>query len=596
MSLIRGVRGKLPCPICDVPDNKLADISKMWPLRTAARTWGLLEEARCLDNAAECESFLSMYGLRNVDNIFWEVCNSDPHRALSFDRLHSNNSGIFGDHLFENLKKFVGRSDAAKIDRQFGLVPRWRGLHHFSEVMNTSFTDGSKYEDISKAIVFAAHNVLQHRDKEGWQLLLCLRSYSIVDLLLSFEVHTDKTILAGRRELVTFGLFMKKYIKLSTKSTKARNKAQKKKKKKKTHEKIKSWNFPKMHALVHSFNDIEAKGASRNYNTKPNEKLHGPIKKAYLRQTNFKNVAPQILRLDHMSFVATLIRDQINEVDAAIHQQAIGDDEMEHSAPEGTQERHTNLSLLEPPPVEHSSNQRRKTTFDAGAVTLRSQQQPLAFESLGDRGPIFRDFHTRLSNWLTTVFPLYGFSFSPGCTRVNFEGADKLTEYRSMKVCYESKVDWQQYLDYLYCSPSFHGQERRDFVILKTTRSFIFAQLLFIFTCDVAGNSYPICLTRPLDAPVQPRSKDRCLRLHRLRANPRNSTEFFFVQSIVRGAPLIPAFDNDNADDYFVMDVIDHSGDLFIRCEEIFGGTVSDCPCLEDIDPDSDSDSDSDSD
>jgi hypothetical protein len=49
-----------------------------------------------------------------------------------------------------------------------------------------------------------------------------------------------------------------------------------------------------MHALVHSFDDIEAKGASRNYNTKPNEKLHGLLKKAYLRRTNFRDVAPQV--------------------------------------------------------------------------------------------------------------------------------------------------------------------------------------------------------------------------------------------------------------------------------------------------------------
>jgi len=49
-----------------------------------------------------------------------------------------------------------------------------------------------------------------------------------------------------------------------------------------------------MHVLVHSFNDIKAKGASWNYNTKPNEKLHGPLKRAYLSQTNFKNIAPQV--------------------------------------------------------------------------------------------------------------------------------------------------------------------------------------------------------------------------------------------------------------------------------------------------------------
>ena len=56
---------------------------------------------------------------------------------------------------------------------------------------------------------------------------------------------------------------------------------------------MKNWNFPKLHALVHSFDDIVAKGASWNYNTKPNEKLHGPLKKAYMR-TNFKDVAAQV--------------------------------------------------------------------------------------------------------------------------------------------------------------------------------------------------------------------------------------------------------------------------------------------------------------
>jgi hypothetical protein len=56
----------------------------------------------------------------------------------------------------------------------------------------------------------------------------------------------------------------------------------------------KKWDFPKMHTLMHAFDDIEAKGASQNYNTKPNEKLHRPLKKAYLTQTNFKNIAPQV--------------------------------------------------------------------------------------------------------------------------------------------------------------------------------------------------------------------------------------------------------------------------------------------------------------
>ena len=57
----------------------------------------------------------------------------------------------------------------------------------------------------------------------------------------------------------------------------------------------KNWDaIIKLHLLQHIFDEIESKGASQNYNTKPNEILHGPLKKHYLHRTNFKNVAPQV--------------------------------------------------------------------------------------------------------------------------------------------------------------------------------------------------------------------------------------------------------------------------------------------------------------
>ena len=140
-------------------------------------------------------------------------------------------------------------------------------------------------------------------------------------------------------------------------------------------------------------------------------------------------------------------------------------------------------------------------------------------------------------------------------------------EYRPIKVCYKSKVDWQQYLDYIYCSPHFHGKERCDFIMLKTADSFIFARLAFIFTCAVAEQDYVICLAWPLDSPTgQWQSKDEELRLHHL--HEKSSMEFFFVGSIVHGAPLIQDFAKSG--DYFMMDVIDHTGDMFLCCNEIF--------------------------
>ena len=55
-----------------------------------------------------------------------------------------------------------------------------------------------------------------------------------------------------------------------------------------------NWNFPKTHLWKHATRDIRRKGVARNYSTRPNEKLHGPLKDAYHHQTNGKDIAPQV--------------------------------------------------------------------------------------------------------------------------------------------------------------------------------------------------------------------------------------------------------------------------------------------------------------
>lgn len=73
----------------------------------------------------------------------------------------------------------------------------------------------------------------------------------------------------------------------------------------------KNWDSPKVHAHQHGPNDIEdkgmllallsinplnvkGKGATCNYNTKPFEKMHGSLKKSYLRRSNKRNVESQV--------------------------------------------------------------------------------------------------------------------------------------------------------------------------------------------------------------------------------------------------------------------------------------------------------------
>ena len=49
-----------------------------------------------------------------------------------------------------------------------------------------------------------------------------------------------------------------------------------------------------MHLAQHLFNDIEAKGVTRNYTSKTFEKMHGPLGETYVWVTNFKQVGGQV--------------------------------------------------------------------------------------------------------------------------------------------------------------------------------------------------------------------------------------------------------------------------------------------------------------
>ncbi|KAI9452698.1 hypothetical protein BJY52DRAFT_1190101 [Lactarius psammicola] len=216
------------------------------------------------------------------------------------------------------------------------------------------------------------------------------------------KVHTEKMIMAGRNELARFGRLMKAYIELSMSLLEAMA------------NKVRDWNYPEMHALVHSFNNIEVKGASRNYNTKPNEKLHGPIRKLY-NWTNFKNIASQIG----------------NTLDVAAREQATNNTDMEPDPDElgSTQAQHIGSSL-EPSAHESSSYQRRNMMFDAGVIILQSQQRPVTLEAVGDleaQNPTFKNFHVNLADWLTANLPLYGFSFAPGSMCVEFQADDQVS-------------------------------------------------------------------------------------------------------------------------------------------------------------------------
>ncbi|KAJ7440438.1 hypothetical protein FB451DRAFT_1344109 [Mycena latifolia] len=522
MSLIRGLQGLYPCPICFVPWNEQSDLSSEHPRRTGKGSQEIVKDARTKDTAAEREEILKDNGLRNVENVFWKIPKTDPHEAISYYPLHADDGGFWGSHLFKQFKARaaeLGREATVKIDEQIAAFPRWRGLHHFETVMDTAFNDGTKHEDIAKMILFVAHNVLV--DEAGLLLLRATRCYLEMRTSIAFQVHTSETISAGRHELLALDTAMKKYI------TACEG----------TDYDEKSWEFPKFHSRRHAFDDIENKGASRNFGTKTSESMHGVIRDTYHRMTNFKDITPQLIKHDHRRTVATYIRERIDALD---------------EGPEDGWETPEDLeaSVL--------SN-----------IDIGSKLKPVSFSTVEQatrEDSAFDRFRLRFGDFISDFLPNFGYNLPDG-KRLKFTGADTIVPFQFLKVHYESLSSWTSVTDYLRCNPKFHSEPRYDCVLVKTARKPIFARLLYLFSCAVEDKSHLFALILPLDAPTGHLSRiDKALRFHRVHTKRRKQSEFISVHSIIRGAILVP--DVDKPGEFLVFDVLD--GDMSLRLKSLF--------------------------
>ncbi|KAG2751664.1 hypothetical protein P692DRAFT_201838757 [Suillus brevipes Sb2] len=521
MALTRGVRALWPCPICLVPHDKLSDLSHCYPRRTSRDSQAILATARERETAEEREEVLKEYGLRDVLNSFSTVSLTDVHRALSWDKLHFHSGGLWSDHLWVELQKYInvlGREKTSQVDKSYQAFPRWRDQKHPNQVMNISFTDNSTHEDISKMIVYATHNILTEADCPlGYLLLRCVRLYLELDMYASLEVHTTETISSGRHTHLAFAALLRS---------------------------DKNWNFPKLHMGSHIFDDVEAKGATRNYNTKPNEKMHGSLKDSYLLRTNFRDVAEQILRINTWQVAADHIRRRLFEFDD--HRRQLDEED-----------------LLEEEDFVATVVDRPISTCNYLHVNLGSKQPPLTFDAIQtahQADQAFSNFRVKLNDFLNVLLPSSSIPLPEG-KHIHLRGTDEITEHRFIRVNYESMVDWRQHTDYLRCNPHFFGSPRFDCVFIRLTENkVILSRLVFCFECLIGNNTFPLALVHPFDVPTGLRTrKDKDLNLFRVRARPRAQAQFFSVRSFIRGALLVP----DGPSDYLVVDTADT--DMFLR-------------------------------
>ncbi|KIO03606.1 hypothetical protein M404DRAFT_26915 [Pisolithus tinctorius Marx 270] len=195
-----------------------------------------------------------------------------------------------------------------------------------------------------------------------------------------------------------------------------------------------NWNFPKAHLWKHVTCDIRSKGAVRNYSAWPNEKMHSPLKDAYQDCSNGKDVAGQILCIDHHRFAIKLIQAHIdaeNERITHFTDDEDNDEPFEGNTRLGAPQQPSTLSDVE------------NTHWDDWA---------------------FEGFHQRLEIFLNACLPTYGYPLN---TWIRLQGTDTVWEYRYLKVNYASVVDWKVAVNHIRCSPSFHGWPWYDCALIQ---------------------------------------------------------------------------------------------------------------------------------
>ncbi|KAF5346809.1 hypothetical protein D9757_013487 [Collybiopsis confluens] len=530
--LTRGVQSLYPCVKCEIPHDALTDFDSEYPRRTAKDTVDIVNKALKLAQTSkgESEAVLKQHSLRPHINSFFRINNTDPHEAVSFDDLHFLDSGLWEDHILETHKwhiKNVGRDAAVIIDKRFQTFPRWPKLYHFeSGISKLTFNDGSKNHDMSKIFLFAAHDVIRKdKDKAGYALLKATRHYINMIMYAGLNVHTSDTIAAGRASTKTFADTLNRYRTYPTGLDK-------------------NWNLVKLHYLRHCWDDIESKGVLRGMSTKPNEKFHGPLRKIYLRRTNFKDTAKQIVRIEHQSLVASQIQDAIDLIDASVR-------------------------LNKPDEQDTFESPLNNTHISLGSKLM----PPVSFAHLESTTPLlFSRLHIRVSDFLSDLLPLSHIPLPQG-ERIKFTANAVLVPYQSLKVSYESLETWRLTTDILRCNPSFHKRPRYDFMIFQSERGPVFAQLRYLFVCEVADRPYPIALIQAYRVLRSQSSHDKDLGL--LRILREQHTELISIESIIRGAVAVPASESDpqKLDDMLVWDVLD--GDMFLRIKRDFSGYTS---------------------
>ncbi|KZT31541.1 hypothetical protein SISSUDRAFT_973309, partial [Sistotremastrum suecicum HHB10207 ss-3] len=270
-TLVCTTRYMSSCPRCHSPKDDYTDNVKGKP-RDAEETLAQHQKAGKCKTEASAMEHLDPTDLTYVPEPFWAGfphCNI--HGIITPDCLHQLFQGMV-KHCIAWLTLIMS---AAELDKRFKCVPPAHGCRHFprgiSILQNPS---GAEHRDVAKQIL----GCLIGRVDDA--VLQATRGLLDFVYLAQYKSHSSETLQYLKDALAVFHDNKEAFNRFESGP---------------------NFNYPKLHALQHYLECIEAYGTTDNYNTETTERLHINFVKTAFEHTNKKHFIDQmIIWLDRM--------------------------------------------------------------------------------------------------------------------------------------------------------------------------------------------------------------------------------------------------------------------------------------------------------
>ncbi|KZT29211.1 hypothetical protein NEOLEDRAFT_1086238 [Neolentinus lepideus HHB14362 ss-1] len=511
----RAALANYPCPKCLVHKSQLHNITGSYEQRTSASMSAVLHEARQASNATAKDNILKDFGLHDIKHFLWRFRFSDPYSAISYDTLHSDDLGKWGDHLWELLLQVLEEGGVkGRLTIVMAEFPRWPNLRHFPNVTTMHFGEGNCFLDILKCIVYCIVHLLPAKAP----LIHCIRAYVKFRLMVGLRCMSESRLKALERFIHDYEKTCKKVAELHGKN----------------------FDFLKQHGPNHAPSDIRAKGTTDNYSTRPGEGFQQEASEAY-EQTNRKGAEHQMVRIDENQEAMAHIRMAVNDDASARSRKAHADEQDDDDF-----EDHGAMI-----------DQRSESQHWALGAPDGSWTNSRLWEELAADKEVFRSFDTRLRNFISSALP---------DELLACEDPIQIRAFKCAYLSYQSQEDWTAARDIVRCNENFHRNRRFDCVLINfDSPDLTFGRLRALFRCRlVCGKHIDLAVIRMFTRSAwKPKTVwDGCRVYEEL-----HEPTFVLMDYIVRGALLTPVFDQPKKSLHYLVDTVD--ADIFLRANKL---------------------------